>query len=88
MDDVDIFCQCPRQGPQLRTVEENTAEKSLEYMNFGSNFNTDIFEDLLNLVKAAQASDFLRLMSDSVSKRLPKSLQFFQFCSVLYWLLM
>ena len=46
LDDVNIFFQCLRQGPQLQIVVENTTDKSLEHMNFGSNFNMDFFEDL------------------------------------------
>ena len=73
LDDVDIFFQCLRQGPQLRIVEENTFDKSLEHMQFCSNL-TWIF---LNLVNAAQASEFLCLMSDSVSRRLAQNLAIF-----------
>ena len=79
LESVDCIFQFVYEGSQFAVVEENTCNICIESSDFTALLICMLSTNLFGVLKASIARIFLRLMSFSVSSRLPSNLQFFHF---------
>ena len=78
LERVDCIFQFFGESPQFAVVEEYTCNICIESSNFDCVADFFLLSNILfSVLKASIARMFLRLMSFSVSSRLPSNLRFF-----------
>ena len=79
LESVDCIVQFSGEGPQSAVLEENTCNICIESSDFDCVADFSALKNVFSVLKASIAGFFLRLISFSVSSRLPSNLHFFHF---------
>ena len=79
LESVDCIFQFFGEGPQSAVVEENTCNRFIESSDFYCVADFSAVKKFIQCFESIYCKTFLRLMSFSVSSRLPSNLQFFHF---------